>query len=478
MFNKQKFIYNRILNILPDLIICIILIIYFFYHHVIYGCSVIMYNALKILLFFCIINSLYLKLYSWRNLTKSFFSFFIFLLITTQLFLYLYTGFLLIYTIEDPIYLNDISVFSQYRYLILFSISCCALIVVIISVIFKLNFYQNPIITFPFIKEEFRLILDTWQSTAFGEFFIFISNKLLRFKSYRFIYIFVDILYYLFRIILLFLFISFCFFNKDLRSLFYFIPGTFLFWILSFFTYYIEYIIQGNTNYIRELIEISSVESSEFPKTKQAFILKLSPQAYKQGLTEQHIPLLMAKWLELGNFTVFLQYKHFFKYISISIFLSYFFCWCFLTYYFFFSAETVINNSPWVIFRQSFIWKPPIMRSPRDARLLREIYQNPLKQTSNNEFAIGHPIFGEMQPDGNYRVDGFLTKSTSHGIPIMNTPIMPNKTGAIQNAVFFSAPIYIPGHWIALTIQGSLLKLEEPGVKALLDYIANYKTKS
>ena len=74
---------------------------------------------------------------------------------------------------------------------------------------------------------------------------------------------------------------------------------------------------------------------------------------------------------------------------------------------------------------------------------------------------MGHPVYGELLPDGTYRIEGYLTQNLSYGVNISANPIVMSKAGNNQNAV--------PAAYVTPSLHGSLAVLEAPGVKAVLD---------
>lgn len=474
---KIKFLnYNKNLEVIPDLLILIFSPVAAFYHHIIYDISFIAYYSIIFLLFTLVSLSLYIKLYKWRNLQRSVSSFIFFFLNIVQLALYLsaisFLFHMCFYNSYRPIYLNDISIISQYRYLFLSVVSIFLIILYFFAVIFKLNIQQHiSTFSFPYLHEEVRCIIDSWGNGRMGVSFI---NKLSISKYYRYMYCSLDCLSVLFRIIMVLLFIYFCFFGGNLYYLLYFSPIAFLFWLLSFFTYFINWIIEGNSTVIRECLELSPIDPNLLPSGKTGFSFKITSEAIKQGFTENDLDFLVGQWLELGSLMAFLQYRRFIKYFSFGIVTIYFISWCYISYYFFCIPSQIVsaNLPPFsTLFRRSSFWHPPISRSPRDMRHLHERYQNPLKVISQNEFAIGHPVYGELLPDGTYRIDGYFTRNPNYGVKIPTTPIMANKAGNNQNAVAFSTPLIVPATYVTLPVPGSMAILEATGVKAVLDHI-------
>lgn len=151
--------------------------------------------------------------------------------------------------------------------------------------------------TFPYLHEEFRYILDSWKNTNIGKFFLVFIIKLTKSAFYRYLYFFFDLLSILFRLIIVLLFISYCFFGSDFNYLLYFTPLAFISWVFSYFTYYINWIIERNSTVIREWLQVSSIHSDSVPSNKSCFGFKITSEGYKQGFTEKDLPFLVEKWL-------------------------------------------------------------------------------------------------------------------------------------------------------------------------------------
>jgi hypothetical protein len=56
----------------------------------------------------------------------------------------------------------------------------------------------------------------------------------------------------------------------------------------------------------------------------------------------------------------------------------------------------------------AFYVTPPRL-APRDSRFILDKFQNKVKNLTNGEYSIYHQIYGEMLPDGTYRMDGAWT---------------------------------------------------------------------
>lgn len=428
-----------------------------------------------LLCFFCLFVYLsYVPLYYWRNLEVSFFSFISYFIALGQIF-----SLFLIYNIiypSTPIYIYNLSYFTAFRYLIIASI----------AIVFFIMFLKKK--TIPLIPinplAEIQKIAYTWNSySILGKFSLFILKKLVFSKKFRYFYIIFDIFLNIIpKIYILWIIINFIFFSGDLRDLFLLAPYIIIIICCSHIQYYIEYIIEGNSNVIRELVTVVSL-----PNSNNALLFSLTQEAKNMGFTvEKDLPGLSVKWIELSNLSLFFQYKKKLKLFSFLFSIIQILCWIAISIYFLyfldmdatlasFPWQKIISivKSPWTMSKQYFS-SNSILLAPRDSGYLYEKYQNQLKLLTNGEFNIGHPIVGELLPNGVYRVDGYLT----HGIPpssnilynIIPYSIDPNaKNMNSQNFVAFHTPVFINPSWIGNKIKGSQSLLEDLSVKLILE---------
>lgn len=170
-------------SILSDLSLLAIFIIFHIFSHIIIDYSLGAYYCISFILFLFATLSLYQKLYSWRNLDQSVSSFIFFSINLIQLFLYLFSISYLLFNIlyskqSFSIYLQDISVLSQYRYLALFTISFLFIIIFSILRITGYSFPFASFFTYPYLKEEVRYFLYSWNDSFMGDLSIKLIDKL------------------------------------------------------------------------------------------------------------------------------------------------------------------------------------------------------------------------------------------------------------------------------------------------------------
>ena len=155
------------------------------------------------------------------------------------------------------IYFLTLSIISQYRYLALFVVLCLFIIIYIIAYLFNNQFPLNiSFFTYPYLKEEIRIILYTWNDTIFSP----ICSKFID-HFYVSNYIccnFYFVIFYGPRIFCIFLLGHFIFFGGDLCYVIYCLPILFVIWLLSFIDYYFHVFFQGTCVNIRSLLYIKT----------------------------------------------------------------------------------------------------------------------------------------------------------------------------------------------------------------------------
>lgn len=367
--------------VISALLILIYSLVVVYYRHLLYKFSPIVFYFLIIILFGLFFLLIYTKLYTWCKLNRSFFSFVFFTINLFQLTLYLsaISFFVNIWYYNQSIelvYLENLSLSSQYRYLFLTIISFFFIIIYLLALIFKWDLQKHiSAVTYPYLQEEVRCFIDTWKGKPLDKFFIKIIRKLIESVLYRYVYFSFDLLASLIRFIAVLLFVHCCFFHGNFYTILYLTPITFIIWILNFFQYHINWIIEGNCNFIRECLVLSPLDSSLLPEGKTGFTFKITNEALKEGFSEKDLDFLVNQLLQFGNLATFFNYRRFIRYFSSFIITIYFTSWCYLSYHYFFSTplEIVMAGGPSsfvAAFRSSPMWKSPITRiPPRDMNL-------------------------------------------------------------------------------------------------------------
>jgi len=485
MFRFNLFKNLKKTSVIPDLLFLGIGIIFMILSSHIWLYSTVYYASIFIS-FVIITLYLYVQLYRWRKLNLSVSSFIFFSVNVAQLILYLFTISVLLnmyyYDKFHPIYLHDLSIISHYRYLILCIISIIFIIFVLLSKLWGFTFLQYK----PYLKDEICKILYSWDNTFMGDCCLKITKYLLKSKKFRITFITLDILlFYVFRIIIITIFVSFCFFNGDLQYLLYLSPISFFSWILSFYSYYYSQFILDNTIYIQNILVVKpqqpiSVKEFKLPIIDLAdkqLIFNLTEKGTNDGYVSTDLPILAIKWKELALINSFFYYQREFKYIFSFLVIIQIICWFYLSYVFFNNTYIVFSINVWFVAKRAFSFTKPLL-APRDARFVKEPFQNALKTKTGNEFPVGHPVFGEVEKDGSYRTDGSLTHG-AHGQEILEHNFYPEASDQRPiNAKAFTESVKAPTSWFSPPIKGSESHLESDAVKETLDNICKKPSDS
>ena len=213
--------------------------------------------------------------------------------------------------IDHPIYLNDLSVFSRYRYLLLV---CITIIFSILFIIHK--FWDNykiyeflTLITYPYLKRQMNEILDTFVVPNLDNCYkkIFTKTYMSRKNEITFFIVhFISI--YAIQFLKTLIFCNFTFFNGDLRILLLLLPFSFFNWIISQLDYNFASYQEVASEAAKEVFDISvkHIESSSndyvtlLPLNVDLFI---TPYGYSKNLIDKEIPYYKEKWLLLVNFS-------------------------------------------------------------------------------------------------------------------------------------------------------------------------------
>ena len=407
------------------------------------------------------------------------------------------------FILDKNLMLKDLSVFSQYRYILISFFS-------IIAVFFLIYFYffnkKKPqffsFIFYPYSKMHISNYLSSWENSFTGDLCLNITNLLASNKWFVAFYFFTDFcIHYLYRFILLSLFINFCFFNGLLNNLLYFLPLTLFIWLFKFlFFYYYQYFINNRDYIINMLIVTCNKPLLDYElhliyaqRKISDFSFTLSPIAAQYNLKTADLPHLASCWFQLTNIDLlFLRYYAFFKPIPLIIFLCYLFCYYFIVYNFFFLTTfsfeyillyfpffqvTTVNISflhcgfPWSSFgfplRRPLIPTTIITRHPPwSAHFFcahREKEQGTLRDITQGVYCPGHLLGGEIK-DKVFYAEGYFTHNpinTSRGwwVDSKNVSTDPNAKQGPQWFVPFDEVIEIPCHYLKSAATGTMYNL-------------------
>jgi hypothetical protein len=332
---------------ISDLLFLALAIILLIYRCIIYDFSFIAYYSIIFMLFIFSVVSIYIRLYLWRNLAQSFASFILFTLNVVQLILYLFALrllFILLYNndIAHPIYLDNISRFSQYRYLLLCIIS---VFFILAFIIIKLGGYNIPSYSFfrYSLKDEVHKILYTWNNGMIGDLCIKIIDSLDSSFLFRILFFSIHfILFYVMRLFSTFLLFYCAVYHGDFRNFLYLTPLMFIIWLLSFFNHYFISFQQGCANYIRSLVMATPSNIDH----RYLGIIKINPsqvsfeltqEALSKGYSSDDMYHLTKEWyIQIHLTTYFHIYLKMTNYLNYVNLLSQISIWLYITHIFFF----------------------------------------------------------------------------------------------------------------------------------------------
>lgn len=359
-----------------------------------------------IVMILLVISIIYGIIYRYHNLAYTVPSYTCFILNGLILLSYFWIFYLIIFKLENAIYLEDISVFSQYRYLIFV---ICSFIILCFYLLIKFNetlntFFIRFLSYIPSPSEEVRLILYSYNNSWLGTLCtktidLMFSNK--KFKYLFFLFHF--LLYYFFKIIRLSLFISFTFFHMDLRYLIYLAPLSFIIWILRFFFFYFFWFANSNERY---MLQVLSIKIDPSVKQRQHYFiitshnditLSITNFGQKEGFSAQDLTYLRNKFIILSYVVSLIDKYHkkvfYLRYIGLIIF---FICWVKISH-FFFHDDSLHAVIPFLRNLQKtfrgFHSTPP--RFANDSRFVKKQYEKELEERSS-AYKAGHPVIGEQ----------------------------------------------------------------------------------
>src|ERR1700759_2679745 len=354
------------------------------------------------------ILSIYIKLYYWRQLPISMKSYIFFLATCTQFNLYLWSLYIIIFYLKKPIYLENLSVYSQYRYLLfsIITISIFLYIIISSSILSSSVSYQIFMskITYPYLKEEIRVILYTWNDSIFGNVFSKLIEWLATSMRNRILYLVAHLLiFYSIRIIILILLFIFTFFKGDLCFILYLIPLSFFVWIMGFIEYYFQTFFMRSCNYINLLTKSSLIDehkSSSFLgiiKTSGDNIkYELTPYAVSEKFTYEDLPSLGTTHLQLSRISaVFQWYTVFIRNLNFVLLFGQIINWFFIAYFSF--LNNIIDIFSTIFLIRFWNKSQSLFRShyATEAYFVKKQAQKAGEVASQGCYKKGHPIFAD-----------------------------------------------------------------------------------
>ena len=442
------------------------------------------FNSFVEILFFIITTIIiYEKFYYENEIKKSLLSFLAFFCNTFLFFFYIFSFKWINIGLPKPIFMEDLNNISYYRYIIFLIFFIIGLLVY-----YKYNNFYNKL-TFPYLKEEIRKIMDLKKIMIFGPLCTLILKKCKN-KKFLFLSLFLHFfLFVFFRLFILTLFINFCFFNGDFRYIMYLTPLLFISWILSFFEYYFEIFFENSKVFLNSLILVTPIKELNKPlqntilTTGDDFSFSLTAFALQEGYNR--VDILANIWLDFGHFDFFFkEYKKYIRYINIGILTFYISCWISLSYYFltknfivfFHAVHPVLSRCsifPNFITRGMFRATAPLNAS--EAYGVRQIFQAALEAETGGSFKKNHLVLADKSirnPDNSLEIkyEGTLTSGTG-SITNPSFPLHPSKnvTGENKPQNFVPPrrnPEYIKENYLnSNPVNNSQAFMEEPVVK-------------
>jgi hypothetical protein len=386
------------------------------------------------IIIYMIIFVLYVILYYWRNLPMSPSSFFRFFIIISQLILYLLALKIYLNPLLTPIYLSDLSTYSQYKYLSLCLISIFSVITLFLLFLLKPSLLSTlSTLNFPYFKEEIRVFLYTWNNGFIGNLCIKIIDILNTSFIFSIIFFIIHfIIFYCSRLLSAVLLLYCVFFTGDFCIFIKLAPLFFFIWVLSFFNYYFLYFREGCATYICSLLIVTKNSNTtgflgivKLLSTDISF--ELSPLAIDKGYTAVDKPHLIQEWFiqaKLGSY--FLLYNKFTKYFGFFIFFCRFIAWVTISSIFFFpflfDKNEILSGGVTPIIRALFKPIPSYRSYATEARRVLPPHRKSLETITQGIHFGSHPALIDpdvKNPDNpkEVRYEGQLTHgkgSTKH----------------------------------------------------------------
>jgi hypothetical protein len=254
-----------------------------------------------IIIFFIVI---YFIIYKILQIKISITSLFFFLCNCSILTLFFFGFYNIHKGMSNPIYIENLSVFSAYRSLLLLFLSIITLCYYFISKYVFPESTNQTFITFPYLKQQMHEIIYSIKRTKeiFNIFMTFLYKNINRI-FYATLHFFI---FYVIRIIHFILFFNFMFFHGDLRWNLYLLPISFTIWILRFFEYSFNIYIEGSNNYIRSILQVTPLKDLSYIEeefiTQELTQLKFEITAvgHAEGYNDDGLYILKDIWLDLA----------------------------------------------------------------------------------------------------------------------------------------------------------------------------------
>lgn len=445
---------------------------------------------------FCVILSfdclMYYFTYTLRDLPKSVVSFFFFSLNLLILLSFIFSIFTIVYGISNPIYIENLSKITYYKYCIYTFAAIFFMFLFIVRKTFKFSLQKTSFftkITFPYLKEEIRIILYTWNETVFGPILTKLFDSMYgSVLIQNLILVLHFCICYIFRIFQLIFFLSFVFFHGDLRLVFYTLPFLFVSWLFDFLFYYVEVYIQNSFNYINKVLIVtpktplseSEMVSSYIIKNGNDFKFKLTAFGYAEGFYEgpnnSGLNSLANSWLQFQHLNIILKnYKNRLYVLTIFILILRIICWLSISVYPFYNYPEIYFGGLSFLTRVGAKITPNFRtRAPSEAYTVRRQFQAALEKESGGAYKAGHPVV--VDKDVKNDVGHVLAEhQPTHGLGTTDNPsyeIHPSSdlqgSPVSQRTVPFQPNTYVDPNYLGSSIPGSRAYLGETKVRELV----------
>src|SRR5271155_844015 len=450
IFNSNTFSTNTLIIVLFLISIVVSVLLHFYIIFVTY----LLYTVL-----------FYVTMYLYRPLPLSVISFFKFLCNITLLTLFLYSFYRIFFLgLPKPIFVQDLSLFSIYRYTFFLIITTISFTLLIVHYFYPLQKVSSLTHTFafPYLKEEIRILLDsTWFDEKCSNILDFLSeSKLNRYFFYFIHSSFIVIIPFIQSIF----FFNFAFLSGDLRYNLYIIPFSFLSFIYSYLIYYLFIFFEESSNYVRLVLDVQLNN----PMTKE----EIGSNIVKRSLDEMSFSITPFGKQE-GFFLIDSLIKSYYKFAYLSIFFSNLKKWCF----YFQLLNVFIMFISWIVILESVYFKlsstlkiAPILPYVRTlsklpqsqinrnyatkAYYLKKQHQKDMEHSTLGDYKSGHPISTDLEkknPSGNVE---FINQLTHGKGPKQNPSKVLDSDSDVsgkpieQKAVFPKEKMFFPPEWL------------------------------
>lgn len=302
------------------------------------------------------------------------------------------------------IYLPDLGMYSQIRYLIFLLLCVIFVLVFLVSQVYP-TFNILNILKFPHLKENIRLPIYTYKH-IYEEAFCKLIDNLHKYSSLRISYFVIYfLLYHALPLTHTFFLIRFCFFQGSLLPNFYLLPLSLFAWLLGFLEYTFTYYYEGCQNHIMSLISVKLADASQgveqkgFVKTNaENLVYFLTPRALELGFSVQDFPNLEKEFLLFcsleRHFVRFNKFKLIFSYTNFMLRIL---CYTYVIY----SLDTLkaiflggVNNGSlsnvWHALKRGFSTSKPLYHY--EARRVQPAYAKTLEKDTNSNYKKGHLV--------------------------------------------------------------------------------------